>query len=147
MMSRGSILFVDDDHEMVDSFSRWFRRKGYQTTQTYDVLQSRSAMAEYDFDVAVIDIGLPDSDGFDFLDELVRRAQFPVIVLSGLSNREIESTAIKHGAFRYLLKPAKLGEIEHAIEQAARQSLTTAAPSTREGDRTSQLESTAKVER
>ncbi|MFT5303188.1 MAG: DNA-binding response OmpR family regulator, partial [Mariniblastus sp.] len=85
-MSNGSILLLDDDRELVDSFARWFERKGYEATRSYHPKQSLITAAEHNYDVAVIDTGVADMNGLVLLGELVELKMFPVIVLSGEAN-------------------------------------------------------------
>lgn len=117
-MNHRSILLVDDDREMVDSFSRWLNRRGYRTTPTYHPLQSLMAASKKRFDAAVIDIGLPDMNGIELLDELVALKLFPVIVLSGIPDPHVQSQAIHHGAFRCMIKPTPMEAIELTINEA-----------------------------
>jgi two-component system KDP operon response regulator KdpE len=115
--SNGSILLVDDDQEMVDSFSRWLRRKGYGTTPTYHGKHSLVEAANNHYDVAIVDIGLPDMTGLDLLAELVQLQLFPVIVLSGKSEPELKSEALRLGAAEYLLKPVSMDRLETEIRK------------------------------
>jgi len=127
-MSNGSILLADDDQDMVDSLSRWFRRKGYQTTPTYHPMQSLIAVANNRYDVAVIDIGLPDTNGLELLEELVELDLFPVIVLTGRSNPESEIEAYKRGAYKYMIKPVSMDRIEDAVREALLQKVGVSVP-------------------
>ena len=117
-MSNGSLLLVDDDREMVDSFSRWFQRKGYQTTPTYHAMQCLMAAATNRYDIAVIDIGMPDMDGLELLKELVQLDLFPVIVLSGLTDQWTMLKALELGAVSYLVKPASMDLMENIIQES-----------------------------
>jgi len=75
-------------------------------------------------DVILLDLGLPDSAGLDTLVTLVEKAEFtPIIVLTGLDDRNVGIEAIQHGAEDYLVKDEVSGEllihsIQYAIEQA-----------------------------
>ena len=115
--SNGSILLVDDDQDMVDSFSRWFRRSGYEATPTYHAMHGLMAAAKNRYDVAVVDIGMPDMSGLELLAELIELQLFPVIVLSGHNEPELKSEAMRLGAAEYLLKPASMNELESAIRR------------------------------
>jgi DNA-binding NtrC family response regulator len=113
--SIASILFVDDDREMVDSFSRWFRRNGYKATPTYHAMHGLMAAANDRYDVAVVDIGMPDMTGLELLAEFVELQFFPIIVLSGHKEPELKSEAKRLGAANYLLKPVWMDQLESAI--------------------------------
>lgn len=115
--SNGSILLVDDDRDMVDSFSRWFRRKGYATTPTYSAMHGLVAASNNRYDVAIVDIGMPDMSGLELLAELNELQLFPVIVLSGHNEPELRSGALRSGAAEYFLKPASMDQLESAIRR------------------------------
>jgi two-component system KDP operon response regulator KdpE len=117
-MSAGSILFVDEDRSLVESLAHWFEEKGYDTVSTFHPLQRLMLAAECKYDVVVIDIGLPEMDGLEVLDELVQRKEFPVIVLSADACPILVSRALEIGAFTFLVKPAALEDLESAIESA-----------------------------
>ncbi len=117
-MSNGAILLVDDDREMVDSISNWFRRVGYETTPTYHAFHCLMAAAENQYDVAIVDVGMPDMNGFEVLRELVALQLFPVIVLSGHNGSEFKSRAFQLGALEYLVKPVSLPEVEAVVRKA-----------------------------
>ena len=117
-MSNVSILFVDDDQEMVDSLARWFRRKGYQTTPTYHPMQCLVAAATHDYHVAVVDVGMPDMNGLELLVELVQLKLYPVVVLSGHNDAGFKAEAIRLGAANYLVKPVSMKDLEDAIKKA-----------------------------
>lgn len=77
-------------------------------------------LSEADFDVAVADVKLPGMDGCEFM----RRAHemnpsLPVIVISGGYGYD-ENRFLDEGAFGYLLKPFRAGELEEMVESAAR---------------------------
>jgi DNA-binding NarL/FixJ family response regulator len=74
-------------------------------------------------DVVLLDLGLPDSTGLDTLISVVEATEFtPVVVLTGLDDRDIGIQAIQHGAHDYLVKDEVSGgllihSIQYAIEQ------------------------------
>ncbi len=117
-MSNGSKLLVDDDREMVDSFSRWSERKGYETKPNDHPMQSLMMATERKYDVAVIEIGLPDMNGLELLGEPVQLEMFLVIELSGEASSKFQAEALALGAFDYLVKPLKMEELEAVIAKA-----------------------------
>src|SRR5260370_15085221 len=79
--------------------------------QRFDVRQAESLMAALDllvhhvFDVAVVDLDLPDSQGLDTLLTIQRHApKLPVIVLTGLDDESVALSAVQQGAQDYLVK-------------------------------------------
>ena len=116
-MSAGSILFVDEDYELRESFSRWFEQKGYETDLTYHPLQRLMLAAERQYDVVVIDIGLESMNGIEVLGEFVQR-QFPVVVFTESKCPIFVSRALEGGAVDYLVKPSTMEDLESAIASA-----------------------------
>lgn len=75
-------------------------------------------------DVILLDLGLPDSTGFDTLVSVVEAAEFtPVVVLTGQDNRDLGVQTIQHGAHDYLVKNEVTdGLLVHSIQYAIEQS-------------------------
>jgi len=117
-MSAGSILLVADNCEMLDSFSRLLEQYGYETDATYHPLQRLMLAAERNYDVAVVDVDIPATDGLGLLDELVRLELFPVIVLSEKTCPIYVSRALEIGAIDYLVKPTAFEGLESSIKFA-----------------------------
>lgn len=92
-----------------------------------DLSSGVERLSETDFDVVLLDLGLPDSHGLDTLVRVVDETEFtPVVVLTGLDDRDLGITAIQSGAQDYLVKDEVTGEllvhaIQHAIEQVNRE--------------------------
>jgi signal transduction histidine kinase len=86
--------------EMLEEFKELYLLKNVETLEEgLDVLNS------YHFDVILLDLGLPDSEGIDTLVEVDKKnSTTPIIVLTGLNNKEIGTLAVKKGAQDYLIK-------------------------------------------
>lgn len=88
-----------------------------------DLSAGLERLSELDVDVVLLDLGLPDSTGLDTLISVVDATDFtPVVVLTGLDDRDIGIKAIQHGAHDYLVKDEVSGSllvhsIQYAIEQ------------------------------
>jgi DNA-binding response OmpR family regulator len=80
---------------------------------------------ESDFDVIILDLGLPDSNGFETLIQVHDHSpQIPIIILTGLEDEELGVRAVKKGAQDYLIKEQintklLLRSIEYAIQRQA----------------------------
>lgn len=117
-MPEYSLLFVDDDEEMLESFSVWFTRHGFQVTTSGHPQQALTAVSHNDFDVAVLDVTLPEMSGIDLMEQLKGRGDMPCIMLSGDDDPALHADAIGLGAYRYLLKPFSLGRLETLVREA-----------------------------
>jgi signal transduction histidine kinase len=100
------LLFEDNPgdagllEEMLEEFNDLYLLKNVETLKEgLDVLKS------HHFDVILLDLGLPDSEGVDTLIDVDKKTpNTPIIVLTGLNNEEIGTIAVKSGAQDYLIK-------------------------------------------
>lgn len=121
-MSRGSILLVDDDHQVLASMSDWLREQGYDLDTAASLAEAIRAVAEKTYNVVLADIRLTDGDGFQLLDECRRNhPDTSVILITGYGTVESAVEAIRAGAFDFLTKPLIDQELEMAIERALSQ--------------------------
>lgn len=118
-MSKGNLLFVEDEQPVLETLKRFFNRQGYQTqgAQTPDV--ALSLVQEHTFDLAVLDVMLHESgggdgevDGFE-LCRALREAGFdkPIIFVSARSSEEDKLLGFEMGADDYVTKPFSLPEL------------------------------------
>ena len=99
------ILIVDDEKAITDLVGIYLRNEGYQVTLAYTGAEAAKAILEQDFDLAVLDIMLPDIDGFELLRTIRADHTYPVIMLTarGSQNDKIEGLSL--GADDYVVKP------------------------------------------
>ncbi|MBX0330121.1 alpha/beta fold hydrolase [Oscillochloris sp. ZM17-4] len=104
----GSLLLVDDNDMNRDMFSRRLERLGYAITEARDGRPALDAMRATHFDLVLLDIMMPDMDGYAVLREMQADPELrhvPVIVLSALDDMASVVQAIELGADDYLPKP------------------------------------------
>ncbi len=121
-MSKGSLLLVDDDRQVLESMADWLRQQGYQLDVAAGFAAALAALEKKSYDVALLDIRLADGDGFDLLAQC--RQRYPhtsVILITGYGTAETAVEAIRAGAFDLLTKPLIDQELETAIERALTQ--------------------------
>jgi|GEM_PF-874180 len=101
------VLIIDDSSVDRETYRRYLQ----QNTEDYTVLEAESGIEGLDLcqrcqpDIMLVDYGLPDLDGIDFLIELQTQTQTPpVIILTGQGNEAIAVEAMKSGAQDYLVK-------------------------------------------
>ena len=68
-MSKGTLLLVDDDRQVLASMADWLRSQGYELDTAQNCQQARAAISNRDYNVALVDVRLPDGDGFELLAE------------------------------------------------------------------------------
>jgi CheY-like chemotaxis protein len=124
---RRSILIVDDDEALADVLSTRLTRQGFDTTVADNGALGFTLARTNKPDVIVLDLRLPDIDGFELCEQLVddeATADIPVIVVSGLERPDVLRRCRAAGCLYYVRKPydpnALLTLIEQAIEESDR---------------------------
>jgi DNA-binding NtrC family response regulator len=121
-MKKGSLLLVDDDRHLLESMAEWLREQGYRVEAAADRAGAIAALGRKSFDLALVDIRLPDGDGFDVLAHCrEHHPRMSVILLTGYGTVESAVEAIRAGAFDFLTKPLIDQELEMAIQRALNQ--------------------------
>lgn len=121
MDAKARILVVDDDPVVRRSCERILGEK-YAATITESGQAGLAALAAGPpFDLALVDLKLPDATGMDFLARAPDSfPDTPVIIITGYSTIKSAVEAIKMGAFDYVAKPFSPDELEAAVEKALR---------------------------
>ena len=120
----GKVLIVDDDEALAENLAEIVQTLGVETAIAPDRRTALALAAERDFDVALIDVRLPDGDGMSLLEPLRARSPFVQSVLvTGNATLEGAIAAVRGAAFAYVLKPVSppdlLDTVRRALEQAA----------------------------
>jgi DNA-binding response OmpR family regulator len=111
-MVKKRVLIIDDDKSILDGFTLILERKGYQTDTVQTGSEAIEKVGRCYFNLAIIDIGLPDMDGTDLLTEFRQlNPEMKKIVITGLSTRENAILCLNLGADAYLEKPVTPGKL------------------------------------
>jgi len=117
-----NILIVEDDKIILDSLCEFLSLEGYQTSGSETFRGALSRLQRQSYCLLIVDLNLPDGDGFELLD--ITRKRYPqtvVIVITGYGTIESAVRTIKHGAYDYLTKPIIDDELRLAIQRAVNQ--------------------------
>ncbi|HZZ30242.1 MAG TPA: sigma-54 dependent transcriptional regulator [Pirellulales bacterium] len=121
-MKKSTLLLVDDDRHVLTSMADWLREQDYKVDVAGDYASAVSAIERKAYDLLLVDIRLPDRDGFEILAfSRLRNPAVPVILLTGYGTVETAIEAIRAGAFDLLTKPLIDEELELAIHRALNQ--------------------------
>jgi len=111
MPSHSHILIVDDDPVASTTLSAYLAKEGYQVSTAQDGERMRDIFAKGDVDLILLDIGLPDEDGFSLLREIRRQSEVGVIMVTGKSEDIDRIVALEMGADDYVVKPFNMREL------------------------------------
>ncbi len=111
-------LVVDDDETIRDTLYELLSE--HYICQTAETAEKAIARLQADtYDVVLTDISMPGLSGLELLGQVRQRfPDTPVIVISGISDKEHAQGLIRLGAFDYLLKPFSLDEVEKSVKRA-----------------------------
>jgi DNA-binding NtrC family response regulator len=114
------VLIVEDDAPLADALRDQLEEFGCLTTHAESVAEARRTLGDGDFEVALLDLQLPDGSGIDVLKQIVEdRLLTEAVVLTGYAEVSTAIQAIKLGAYDYLSKPARSEELELSVRKAA----------------------------
>lgn len=119
LISPGRILIVDDEANIRSGLRAVLTRAGHEVRDADSVAAALSQLASFACEAAIVDIRLPGQSGIDLLRQMRRRwPHVAVIMLTGEGTLETAMTAVREGAFDYLLKPAAPDEIQQVVARA-----------------------------
>ncbi|MEO8101273.1 MAG: response regulator transcription factor [Betaproteobacteria bacterium] len=115
------ILVAEDDRLLADGLIRALRAAGYATDCVRDGRAADTALMTQQFDLVILDIGLPGLDGFEVLRRArERKLDLPVLILTALDAVENRVRGLDLGADDYLVKPFELTELEARVRALTR---------------------------
>jgi two-component system nitrogen regulation response regulator NtrX len=113
------ILVVDDEAGIRTTLAEILGDEGYRTTVASSVEETRRRLERGFFDLAILDIWLPDGDGLDLLTEMRRdHAETPVLMISGHASIDTAVKALHQGAYDFLEKPLSLSRVVVTVQNA-----------------------------
>jgi two-component system, NtrC family, response regulator HydG len=116
--SKKTILVVDDDKSILRTFTRILQKSGYEIDVAETGKEAQEKAETHQYDLALVDIRLPDMDGTDLLAKLKKQLQHTVkIMITGFPSLETGVKALDEGADAYLVKPVKPQELLMLLEE------------------------------
>jgi len=115
------VLVVDDDQQVLTTIARILKRSGFEPIVTTNGKDAVRLLENYSFAVILTDINMPMMSGVDFLKKVREHdLDVPVLLITGDPTLKTAVTAIKFGAFRYLLKPIQPAELTESVRHAVK---------------------------
>ncbi len=119
-MSTAQVLVVDDESDIRDLISDILSDESYGVTVAANAAEARKARADAKFDLILLDIWMPDTDGITLLREWSEAGDLncPVVVMSGHGTVDTAVEATRLGAFDFVEKPLSLAKLLRTVESA-----------------------------
>ncbi|RBI70521.1 DNA-binding response regulator [Roseovarius sp. TE539] len=119
-MTRPSVLVLDDEDQIAKLVDTALSEDGCDVCTVGKISDFREKQAEQDFDIYIIDLGLPDGNGLSLIQELSRNPACGVIILSGREADTDRIVGLEIGADDYITKPFKLRELVARVHAVLR---------------------------
>lgn len=138
------ILIVEDEATLRQQLADSLRQQGYATDVAADGREGEFMVREYPYDLAIIDLGLPEISGIDLIKNLRQQGhEFPVLVLTARADWQDKVEALEVGADDYVVKPFHMQEVVARLNALLRRSRGSASASLQFGPLT--LDTSARV--
>ena len=110
------ILIAEDDQVLADGLLRSLRAAGYAVDQVASGTEADAALASHEFDLLILDLGLPKMNGLDVLKRMrARGTTCPVLILTAADSVDQRVRGLDLGADDYMAKPFALQELEARV--------------------------------
>jgi DNA-binding response OmpR family regulator len=113
------VLVVEDDEDVADLLAELLRGRGIETCVARDGHGALDAAREFEPDVALVDLGLPDIDGCEVAKQLRAHAHVRLVALTGYSSAEMTNRIHESGFDEHLLKPVRFEQVDAVIDRLA----------------------------
>ena len=119
-MSASHVLVVDDEGDIRALIDEILSEEGYEVTVAGDAAEARAARKLSEFDLVLLDIWMPGTDGISLLHEWTDPGPLdcPVVMMSGHGTVDTAVEATRLGAFDFVEKPLSLAKLLHTVERA-----------------------------
>jgi two-component system OmpR family response regulator len=119
------ILVAEDDTLLADGLLRSLRQSGYAVDWVKSGTEADNALDANEFDLLILDIGLPRKSGLEVLKRLrARDSHTPVLILTALDGVNDRVKGLDAGADDYLAKPFELAELEARVRALTRRGMS-----------------------
>ena len=114
-MRTTKILLVEDDELASEIIFEFLEENGFSVDTVFTATDGVARVKHEEYDLLILDINLPDFDGYEVLKNIKNRVSIPIIITSAYSDTKSKLLAFKYGASDYMVKPLDLEELEARI--------------------------------
>ncbi|OLP65340.1 Transcriptional regulatory protein SrrA [Bacillus pumilus] len=120
MKEKMHILLVDDESDMLDLIGSFLQKQGFYIRTANNGIDALHLLEKEPIDLVVLDIMMPDMDGFEVCQHIRQTSQIPILFLTARSYEEDRIRGLEIGADDYIMKPFSLRELAARIETTLR---------------------------
>jgi DNA-binding NtrC family response regulator len=121
-----NILIIDDDKSILRILTRILQKQGYSIQTAETGREAEEIVSKQSFDLALIDVKLPDVDGIDLLGKIhTLKPQMAKIMITGFPSVDNGIKAMNSGADAYLVKPVEPTELLKIVKEKLEEQETT----------------------
>lgn len=115
------VLLVEDNKDLAAAVRAGLGAFAHEVTSAFTLADARAKASSVRFDAVVLDLGLPDGDGYEFVRYVrAQRYDLPILILTARSSIEERIIGMKSGADDYLTKPFAMDELMARLEVLVR---------------------------
>jgi DNA-binding response OmpR family regulator len=115
-----SLLLIDDDAELCSMMQEFFAENGHRVTAVHNGRDGLARALEGQYDLVILDVMLPQINGFTLLHQIRRQSAVPVIMLTARAHRSDRIEGLDKGADDYLVKPFDPDELLSRVRAVLR---------------------------
>lgn len=115
-----AILIVEDDITLATGLCRAFQSSDLNTVRCGCIADARKELKEAQYDLLILDVNLPDGDGFSLLEEVKQKYGCAVIMLTANDLESDIVAGLEHGADDYVTKPFSLAVLRARVQTQLR---------------------------
>ncbi len=119
-MDKTKILIVDDDANIADLISMYLNKEGYETREVYNGKKALDLFSTFTPNLVLLDIMLPEMDGYEVCRELRRISKVPIIMLTAKGETFDKVLGLELGADDYIVKPFEPKELVARVKAVLR---------------------------
>ncbi len=119
--AKNQVLIVDDEPDIREVLELTLGRMNLDTRTAPNLDDARHLLQEFNFDLCLTDMRLPDGNGIDLVRHIQEKYPYlPVAVITAFGNMETAVAALKAGAFDFVSKPLDLNDLRNIVRSALR---------------------------
>lgn len=120
------VLFVEDDNDLGMAIEFTLKGEGLEVIRVSTVQDAKDQYENNKFDLAILDVGLPDGNGYDLCTYLKRKGDIPIIFLTALDEEANVVMGLEIGGDDYITKPFRVKELLSRVKVQLRKKIKTA---------------------